>query len=125
MLLKVLLVAVGGAVGSVARYGVSTAATKWFGTNFPWGTFAVNGIGCFLFGYLWALGEEKIAYSAEIRVLIFTGVLGGLTTFSSYTFESVVLARDGRLLAATANVLGQNVLSAVLFLAGLAVARTA
>lgn len=125
MLTKIALVALGGAIGSVARFGLSSSAARWLGPEFPWGTFAVNGCGCFLFGYLWTLGESRIAYTAEFRAFAFVGVLGGLTTFSSYAFESVTLAAHGRMAAAAINVIGQNVVCGLLFVAGVVLARGA
>jgi fluoride exporter len=87
------LVAVGGALGSVARYGVSGALTR---SDFPWGTFAVNFSGTFLLGLLffYALGRGDL--SSEGRVFLFTGVFGGYTTFSTFGLETVTLLRDGQ-----------------------------
>ena len=84
----VLLVALGGAVGSVARYGVGVAAARWFGLAFPWGTLAVNVIG----GLAMGLVAARIAPDNEnLRLLVGTGLLGGFTTFSAFSLETVRL----------------------------------
>ncbi len=83
---EVLLVAVGGALGSVARYLVSVTTVEWIGVGFPWGTLAVNVIGSAAIGACGALGV-----SGEWRLLIVTGMLGGFTTFSSFSLEAGVL----------------------------------
>ena len=94
---SVLLVALGGAVGSVARYGVGVAAARWFGLAFPWGTLAVNVIGGLAMGLLAA----RIAPDNEnLRLLIGPGVLGGFTTFSAFSLETVRLMEQQPGLAA-------------------------
>jgi fluoride exporter len=85
---QVLLVALGGAIGSVARYGVGFAAARWFGLAFPWGTLAVNVLGGLAMGLLAA----RISPDQEnARLLIGTGLLGGFTTFSAFSLETVRL----------------------------------
>ena len=83
---QVLLVALGGALGSVARYGAGMAAARLFGVGFPWGTLFVNALGGLLIGVLAArTGPEN----ETLRLLIGVGVLGGFTTFSTFSLESV------------------------------------
>ena len=100
-----LLVALGGAVGSVARYQLSGYVlhhtTDW---RFPAGTFAVNVIGCLVAGVLAGLAEKHDMLSAEARLLLFTGLLGGFTTFSAFGLETMHLIKRGDLAVATANV---------------------
>jgi CrcB protein len=92
-LTAVLLVAAGGALGSVARYLVSVFAVEAFGATFPWGTLAVNIIGSALIGVAGGLG-----LAGELRLLLVTGVLGGFTTFSAFSLETGLLwERDWRL----------------------------
>jgi len=87
-MVQVLLVALGGAIGSVARYGVGVAAARWFGLAFPWGTLAVNVIGGLAMGVMAArIGPEN----DPMRLLIGTGLLGGFTTFSAFSLETVRL----------------------------------
>ena len=102
-----LLVAVGGALGSVARYALSTFVLRATGTLFPVGTFVVNAVGCLCFGLVVGAAEQRVALSPETRAFILAGVLGGFTTFSSYVFESAGLIGDGQMTAAIVNVAGQ------------------
>jgi len=92
----VLLVALGGAVGSVLRYETGALVLRQVGTaQFPWGTFAVNVLGCAIAGLLAGLGEAHDFLTAEVRLLIFTGFLGGFTTFSAFGVETVALIERG------------------------------
>jgi len=101
----ILLVALGGAVVSVARYKLSGLVlhhtTDW---RFPAGTFAVNVLGCLVAGVLAGLVEKHQMFSADTRLLLFTGVLGGFTTFSAFGLETMVLLKRGDLAIAGANV---------------------
>jgi CrcB protein len=100
-----LLVALGGAIGSVARYKLSGwvmhHSLDW---KFPAGTFAVNVIGCLLAGLLAGLAERQALFSVETRLLLFTGLLGGFTTFSAFGLETMVLLRKGDLWIAGSNI---------------------
>lgn len=102
----ILLVALGGAVGSVARYKLSGLilhhTVDW---RFPAGTFAVNVLGCLAAGVLAALAEEHDLLSPETRILLFSGLLGGFTTFSAFGLETMFLVKRGELAVAAANVL--------------------
>lgn len=92
-----LLVALGGAIGSVARYGVGLAAARMFGLAFPWGTLFVNTVGGLAIGLLTArVGPEH----EHLRLLIGVGVLGGFTTFSTFSLETVRLLEQSPGLAA-------------------------
>ena len=101
----ILLVALGGAVGSVARYKLSGLilhhTIDW---RFPAGTFAVNVIGCLVAGVLAGLAEKHDMFSPDARVLLFTGLLGGFTTFSAFGLETMHLMKRGDLGVAAANV---------------------
>ncbi len=100
-----LLVALGGAVGSVARYKLSGwvlhHTTNW---TFPAGTFAVNVIGCLVAGVLAGLAEKHGFLSPDTRLLLFTGVLGGFTTFSAFGLETMFLLKRGDIWVAGANI---------------------
>jgi CrcB protein len=86
----VLLVFAGGGIGSVCRYGVSALSGKLFENRFEWGTLAVNLVGCFLIGLLAGFFELK-APARSFRLFLVTGFLGGFTTFSSFSYESIKL----------------------------------
>jgi CrcB protein len=109
-LTNILLVGAGGFIGSILRYLVSgyiQQSTK--SIDFPYGTLAVNLIGCFVIGFLAQLVEARGMFTSESRSFVFVGILGGFTTFSSFGNETLNLARDSQLMNALANV-GANVI---------------
>ncbi len=108
-MVKLLYIAAGGALGSVLRYMVSGWTYRFAGEVFPLGTLVVNVLGCFVIGFLWALSEH-VSFPPNARVFVFTGVLGGFTTFSTFGLESFLLLRNGGVAAMAANVLASNVL---------------
>lgn len=99
-MLQILLVALGGAVGSVCRYLVGVGALRLMGPSFPWGTLAVNVAGSFAIGILGELIVARFGASAELRLLLITGFLGGFTTFSAFALDAVTLFERGASLAA-------------------------
>ena len=101
---QILAVAVGGAVGALARHGISTAVVEAFGPRFPLGTLIVNVAGSFAMGWLFALFAGRMDVSPELRLLVTTGLLGAFTTFSTFSMETLVLLQAGRWLAGAANV---------------------
>ena len=109
-LFTVTLVALGGAFGSVSRYllgvWIQSASRS---IDFPFGTLAVNLIGCFVIGFLSQLAETRGAFTPETRGLVFIGVLGGFTTFSSFGNDTLNLLRDGETANALVNI-GANVI---------------
>ena len=107
MIQKLVLLACAGGLGSLARYGLSGAVQKIAGAEFPWGTAAVNVIGCLGFGLIWSLTEERFLISGETRAIVLTGFMGAFTTFSTYIFETGQLMRDSEWLLAGVNVTGQ------------------
>lgn len=107
---NILLVGAGGFMGSILRYLVSgyiQQSTK--SIDFPYGTLAVNLIGCFVIGFLAQLAEARGMFTSESRSFVFVGILGGFTTFSSFGNETLNLARDSQIMNALANV-GANVI---------------
>jgi len=107
-----LLIGVGGALGSIARFFFSGLIATHVGETFPWGTICVNVTGCFVIGFFNSLTapEGRAFASAETRQFFMTGVLGGYTTFSSFSLQTLELARDGEWFYAGANVVGSFVL---------------
>jgi CrcB protein len=120
---NVFLVAVGGAFGSVLRYLVGVLTVRWFGASFPWGTFAVNVVGSFLIGLLSEMIARRFNASMELRVFLVTGILGGFTTFSSFSLDTMVLLERGAVTATVGYVLATLCLSFLAILAGLALGR--
>jgi CrcB protein len=120
---RVLLLGVAGGVGTLLRYGISLLAQRLAGTAFPWGTLAVNVLGCLMFGWIWTLATERRMIGVEARVILLTGFLGGLTTFSSYAFESTDAFRRGSWTAGAINMLLQNMLGLAAVMAGVALGR--
>jgi len=121
--LNILFVAVGGALGSVSRYLLGTwiqSVSK--SIDFPFGTLTVNLIGCFVIGLLSQLAEARGVFTSETRVLVFVGVLGGFTTFSSFGNDTINLFRDGEMFNALANVGANVILGLVLVWLGRTVA---
>jgi len=109
-LTNIFLVGFGGFIGSILRYlasGYVQQSTK--SIDFPYGTLAVNVIGCFVIGFLAQLAEGRGAFTSESRLFVFVGILGGFTTFSSFGNETLNLARDSQMMNALANV-GANVI---------------
>lgn len=108
---RILLVGTGGFLGSVLRYWVSGYVQQWTDTSlFPFGTLAVNFMGCLVIGFLSQIAEDYGAFTAESRALVFVGILGGFTTFSTFSNETLNLLRDGQNLLAFGNVAGHLLL---------------
>lgn len=120
---KFIYIFLGGGIGSVARYMISGWSYKWFGTGFPFGTLSVNIIGSFLIGALWAFSEDVVKLSPNGRNFLFVGFLGGFTTFSTYTLDTLNLIRGGEYSKATLNVLSMNIAGLILVIAGFILAR--
>jgi fluoride exporter len=105
---KLFLIALAGSIGTLARYGLSGLIQNLSGGQFPWGTLSVNIIGCYFFGLTWALAEERLLISGEMRMIILIGFMGAFTTFSTYMFESGELLRDSQWLPAIGNLMANN-----------------
>lgn len=110
-MIKVLLVGLGGFVGSVARYWFGGVVQDHAGATFPFGTLAVNVVGCFLIGGLSELAEARGFLTPEARAFLVIGVLGGFTTFSAFGNETLNLLRERDVALAAANVLANVALA--------------
>jgi CrcB protein len=116
-------IALAGAVGTVSRFLVAGWVQNATGSRFPWGTLAVNLIGCFLFGLIFALIEDRVTISERVRHIALIGFMGAFTTFSTFGFETTVLIREQQWLLVAANLLAQNVGGILCVVLGLACAR--
>src|SRR5687767_11099655 len=99
---RLVCVALAGAIGSLARGGVSPASQSWLGHRCPWGTLAVNMLGCFLFGLVIEFSRDR-ADEALLRLLLLTGLAGAFTTFSTFAFDTWQLHHDRGLWFAALN----------------------
>lgn len=93
-----LSIGLGGAIGAISRYCLGNIITKIYGSIFPYGTFCINIIGCFLMGLLMTVIVDKGMLSPGWRLFLCVGVLGGFTTFSSFGYETLTLLQEGNLL---------------------------
>ena len=107
---NLLIVAFGGALGALARYGLSSWTQTRIQGAFPWGTLVVNATGCLAIGVLWHLVEDKGTVGPAGRLLIATGILGAFTTFSAFGLETVVLIQTRQFAWALGNVAGNVIL---------------
>jgi fluoride exporter len=120
-----LSIAVGGALGSLARYLLAGAVHRVVSPYFPYGTFVVNVVGCLAFGLIFGIFEQRFTPGPTMRAFLLVGVLGGFTTFSSFTFETFQLLRDGEMLLAGVNAVGQVIIGLVAFWVGTVLIRAA
>jgi CrcB protein len=117
------LVAAGGAVGAGLRHLVNLATLRLFGSGFPWGTLTVNVVGSFAMGLFMAWLLRRTGSSAELRLLVATGLFGGFTTFSAFSLDFAVLYERGALMQAFSYVAASVLLSIGALFVGLWVAR--
>lgn len=108
---KLLIVGIGGFIGAVARYGLSGLAHTQLGSAFPYGTLAVNVLGCLLMGVLMHVSTERHILSSDARLLIMVGLLGSLTTFSTFGYETLEYLRDREPTLALLNIAANLILS--------------
>jgi CrcB protein len=121
---NLLLVAIGGAIGSSLRHLVNLTSVRLFGPGFPWGTLAVNLVGCFAMGVVIEVLARRLGAPNELRLLVATGILGGFTTFSAFSLDFAVLWERGALVLAFLYVTASVVGALIAVFAGLALARS-
>lgn len=102
--MKYLLIFLGGGLGAALRYWMQGVVYSRTGTDFPYGTLVVNVLGCLVIGFLMIALEERFLAIPWLRVFLTIGILGGFTTFSSFSYETLALVRDGETVRAFANV---------------------
>lgn len=118
-----LLVAAGGAIGAGLRHLTNVAALRLLGPGFPWGTLAVNVVGCLIMGVFIELLGRRFGGSAELRLFVATGVLGGYTTFSAFSLDFAVLYERGALAQAFGYAAASVLLSIAALFVGLWLAK--
>ncbi len=123
MIMKIALLALAGALGTLSRYGLAGLVQRLAGPYFPWGTLAVNILGCFIVGVLWTLFRHRLPVAAETRVIVLVGFMGAFTTFSAYILETGELMRDHEWIYAFANFSLQNGLGLAALMVGMATGR--
>ena len=121
--MRILLICLGGAVGTAARYGVGGLAARWGGAEFPYGTLVVNVLGSFLIGFIQQVGLTTLVIPETARIVLTVGVMGGFTTYSSFSYETIRLVEEGSWLQAAANVALTTGLCLSLCVLGLALGR--
>ncbi|MDP9808925.1 CrcB protein [Rhizobium tibeticum] len=122
-MIQALLVAVGGAIGSVLRYYVGQWALRLAGPAFPWGTLTVNVVGCFVIGVFAEMIVRRFDASPEMRLLLITGFLGGFTTFSAFSLDAISLFERGAAVSGAVYIVASVGLSMAAVTAGLALMR--
>ncbi len=120
---KLIWLAVAGAAGTLARYGMGGLVHRLLPSTLPWGTLVINGTGCLLFGLVWSATAEHLSLRADMRTYVLIGFMGAYTTFSTFAFETAALLRDGEWLLAFGNCAAQNLLGLALMFVGLALGR--
>jgi len=121
--LTIASIAIGGAVGSVLRYLIQMQCVAWFGAKFPYGTLLVNTLGSLLIGFLSIVLIERYVVSTELRFAILVGLIGGFTTFSTFSLETLTLIQQGSLLSAASNIIFNFTLSIIACFLGITLAR--
>ena len=112
-------VMLGGSLGAASRYGITLVTINLWGTRFPWGTLVVNLAGCFLIGLLFGLSDRVRLLTPEMRLLLITGFLGALTTFSAFSMETIASGQAGMRFSAMMNILMNNLGGLILTIFGL------
>jgi len=122
---RLLVIALGGGIGTALRYATALAAIEWFGDQFPYGTLAVNLAGAFAIGLIQEVAVRAAVIPEDLRLFLTTGIMGGMTTYSTFSFETVRLMQVGAWHRAWLNVVITTAACLALCFLGIAVARLA
>ncbi len=101
---EAVVVFVGGGLGAALRYWLSGSVYQWVAPTFPYGTLVVNVLGCFGIGFLMAFFEDRFVVQPLLRIFLTIGVLGGFTTFSTFSFETLAMLREGNMMGGLMNI---------------------
>jgi fluoride exporter len=123
VLYKLTFLALAGAAGTLARYGLGGLVQRVAGESFPWGTLAINATGCFLFGLVWTLADERSILGPDVRIILLIGFMGAFTTFSTFAYETGALLQDKEYLMACGNLVAQNALGVAGLFLGIVAGR--
>ena len=118
--MAVLLVAIGGGIGSATRYLVGGWFAARFGSAFPYGTFAINVTASFIVGFFLAFAQERVSLAPNLRLFVAVGFIGGYSTFSTFEYESVRLLQDGEMLLGAVYLLGSVIIGGLAAIGGIA-----
>jgi len=120
---RLLLISLGGAIGTALRYVTSTLAARWFGAEFPYGTLIVNLSGAFVIGLVQEVGTAGLLIPDNVRLFLTTGMMGGLTTYSTFSYETVRLMEVNSWHQAWINIFVTTVICLSLCFLGIAAGR--
>ena len=120
---RLMLVCLGGAIGSGLRYLVAGFAVRWLGADFPYGTFIVNVVGSFLIGFIQEIAITSTLIPESTRLFLTVGIMGGLTTYSSFSYETIRLMQTGAWSQAWINVLATTALCLTVCVLGVMAGR--
>lgn len=123
MISRIIVVGIGSFIGGILRYLISGWAAELIGTDFPYGTLIVNTVGCFIMSFVIIFGAEMGNIDVNMRLFLTTGVMGALTTFSTFSFETFQFLREGNLFLAGTNIFLNLFLGLLAVWFGLIVAR--
>ncbi len=123
--MNILAIAFGGAIGSVLRVWASTSIYNRFPSNFPWGTISVNAVGSLLIGLLFVIIQQRFHDNEVLRALVIVGMLGGFTTFSTFSLETLLLVQSGFWAKALLNILGSVLVCVFSAFVGMEIGRWA
>ena len=120
---EIIIAGLGGFIGSALRYWTSILSYRFFGQEFPNGTLIVNISGCFLIGFLMTIFEQRFIVNPNLRIFLTIGILGGFTTFSSFSYETIALLREGSYLIGFENIIFSLIGCLVATSAGILIGR--
>jgi CrcB protein len=122
-MMKMFNIAIGGAMGALLRYWISGVAYRLLNSDFPWGTLSVNLAGSLVIGLMWGV-SESVEFSQNMRMLIFIGILGSFTTFSTFSLENFHLLRHGEYWFLSVNIVASVLLGIVFVFAGFFISKS-